>query len=269
MAFILNKGKDMDDFCRLLEKTGQFDRLEIKILSAMFSLEKNRQQKSNASDIAEKAEISVTNTYKYLYSLQQKGLVESDSGKNKIFWLARTNPFQRMFSYVSREYIEKKEVFSNLKEIYDRNVSGKEIWMGKQIFERYSDSGDFTDKSALILDIAQQEVLIMAENIEENFVLMDSIKRAIERGVAVRLMNSSMPEERMSFLKKIGVEMRFMDKIIQPFTMVADGRHGITIEMKGGRKGLDSEMQGVWFLNQETDYKKKFDALWEKAGSVV
>jgi len=269
MAFILNKGKDMDDFCGLLEKTGQFDKLEIKILSAMLSLEKNRQQKSSASDIAEKAEISVTNTYKYLYSLQQKGLVESDSGKNKIFWLARANPFQRMFSYVSREYIEKKETFSKLKEIYDRNISGKDIWMGKQIFERYSNSRDFTDKAALVLDIAQQEVLIMAEDVDDDFVLMDSIKRAIERGVKIRIMNSSMPEERTALFKKMGAELRFMDRIMQPFTMVADGRHGITIEMKGGKKGADSETQGVWFLNKETDYRKKFDALWEKAGSVV
>lgn len=269
MAFILNKVKEMDDFCGLLEKTGEFDKLEIKILSAMLSLEKSRQPKNNASDIAKKAEISVTNAYKYIYSLQQKGLVESDSGKNKIFWLARTNPFQRMFSYVSREYIEKKGIFSKLKEIYDKSISGKDIWMGKQIFERYSKAGDFTDKAALVLDIAQQEVLIMAEDIEEDFVLMDSIKRAIERGVKIRIMNSSMPEERTSLFKKMGVELRFMDRIMQPFTMVADGRHGITIEMKNGKKGADSEIEGVWFLNKETDYRKKFDSLWEKAGSVV
>ncbi len=268
MSFILNKNKDIDDFCGLLEKTGQFDKLEIKILSAMLSLEKGKQQKSNASDISKRAEISVTNTYKYLYSLQQKGLVESDSGKNKIFWLARSNPFQRMFSYVSRDYLEKKEIFSKLNEIYDKSISDKEIWMGKQIFERYSKSGDFTDKSALILDIAQEEVMIMAEDIEENFVLMDSLKRAVGRGVKVRVMNSNMPEERIALMKKMGAELRFMDRIVQPFTMVADGRHGITIEMKNGRSD-NYEIRGTWFLNQETDYRKKFDALWEKAGSVV
>ncbi len=268
MSFILNKNKEIDDFCGLMKKTGQFDKLEIKILSAMLSLEKGRQPKNSASDISKKAELSVTNAYKYLYSLQQKGLVESDSGKNKIFWLARTNPFQRMFSYVSREYIEKKETFSKLKEIYDRNISGKDIWMGKQIFERYSKSGDFTDKAALILDIAQQEVLIMAEDIEDDFVLMDSIKRAIERGVKIRMMNSSMPEERTSLFKKMGAELRFMDRIMQPFTMVADGRHGITVEMKRN-SSQNTEMCGTWFLNQETDYRKKFDALWEKAGSVI
>ncbi len=268
MPFILNKNKEIDDFCGLLEKSGQFDKLEIKILSAMLFLEKGKQPKNNASDISKKAEISVTNTYKYLYSLQQKGLVESDEGKNKIFWLARANPFQRMFSYVSREYLEKKEIFSKLKEIYDKNISGKEIWMGKQIFERYSKAEDFTDKAALVLDIAQEEVLIMAEDIEDDFILIDSLKRAIERGVKVRIMNSNMPEERIALLKKMGVEMRFMDRIVQPFTMVADGRHGITIEMKGS-SGEDSEMRGVWFLNQGTDYNKKFDMLWEKAGSVV
>jgi sugar-specific transcriptional regulator TrmB len=268
MPFILNKSKETDDFCELLEKTGRFDKLEIKTLSAMLFLEKGRQPKNSASDISKKAEMSVTNAYKYLYSLQQKGLVESDSGKNKIFWLARTNPFQRMFSYVSREYLEKKEVFGRLKEIYDRSVSGKEIWMGKQIFERYSKSQDFTDKAALVLDIAQQEVLIMAEDIEEDFVLMDSIKRAIERGVKIRMMNSNMPEERIALMRKMGVELRYMDRIMQPFTMVADGRHGITIEMKGSARE-NSEMRGTWFLNHDTDYRKKFDALWEKAGTVI
>ncbi len=268
MTFILNKSKDIDDFCGLLKKTGQFDKLEIKILFAMLSLEKGRQPKSSASDISKKAELSVTNAYKYLYSLQQKGLVESDSGKNKIFWLARTNPFQRMFSYVSREYLEKKEIFGKLKEIYDKNVSGKEIWMGKRIFERYSNTADFVEKAALIMDIAQEEVLIMAEDVEDDFILLDSMKRAAERGVKIRMMNSSMPEERIALMRKVGAELRFMDKIIQPFTMVADSRHGITIEMKGN-PGRGSEMRGTWFLNQDTDYKKKFDALWEKAGSVV
>lgn len=268
MPFTINKSKEMDDFCGLLEKTGQFDKLEIKILSAMLSLEKNRQQKNTASEISKKAEMSVTNAYKYIYSLQQKGLVESDSGKNKIFWLARANPFQRLFSYISRDYIEKKELYSKLKEIYDRNVSGKEIWMGKQVFERYSKAEDFTDKAALILDIAQQEVLIMAEDIDDDFILLDSMKRASERGVKIKIMNSSMPEEKIALMRKMGAELKFMDRIIQPLTMVVDGRHGITIEMKS-RKPDGSEMRGTWFLNQETDYKRKFDALWEKAGSMV
>lgn len=269
MPFILNKNREIEDFCELLKKTGQFDKLEIKILSAMLSLEKNRQSKNNASEISKKAEISVTNTYKYLYSLQQKGLVESDSGKNKIFWLARANPFQRLFSYISREYLEKKEVFSRLMEIYGKNVSGKDVWMGKQIFERYSKAGDFTEKASFIMDVAQQEIMIMAEDMEDDFIFLDSLKRAVGRGIKIRIMNSGMPEERTELLQKIGAELKFMDKIMQPFTMVADGRHGITIEVKNSKGGEDSGMRGVWFLNQETDYKKKFDALWEKAGSVI
>lgn len=268
MPFILNKNREIEDFCELLRKTEQFDKLEIKILSAMFLLEKNKQPKSCASAIAEKAEMSVTNTYKYLYSLQQKGLVESDSGKNKIFWLARTNPFERLFSHLSKEYIEKKEVFSKLKDVYEKIVSGKDVWMGKQVFERYSNSEDFINKASLIMDIAQKEIMIMAEDIEDDFILVDSMKRAIWRGIKIRIMNSNIPEEKIALLKKIGAELRFMDRIVQPFTMVADGRHGITVEMKGNPR-QNTEICGTWFLNHETDYKKKFDALWEKAGSMV
>lgn len=268
MPFTISKSKEADDFCGLLEKTGRFDRLEIKILGAMLALEKNRQPKNTASEISKKAEMPVTNAYKYIYSLQQKGLVESDSGKNKIFWLARANPFQRLFSYVSREYLEKKELYSKLRELYDKSIPGKEIWLGKQVFERYSKAEDFADKAALILDIAQREVLIMAEDIGDDFILLDSMKRASERGVKIRIMNSSMPEERIALMRKMGVELRYMDRIMQPLTMVVDGRHGITIEMKGGKPD-GQEMRGTWFLNQDTDYKRKFEALWEKAGSVV
>ncbi len=267
MAFILNKNREIEDFCRLLEKTGQFDKLEIKILSAMFSLD-GKQPKNSASLIAKNADMSVTNAYKYLYSLQQKGLVESDSSKNKIFWLARANPFERLFSYVSREYLKKKETFYRLKEIYDKNISGKEVWMGKQVFERYSNPEDFINKASLIMDVAQKEIMIMAEDIENDFIFMDSMKRAAGRGVKIRIMNSSLHEDTIALLRKIGAELRFMDRIVQPFTMVADGRHGITIEMKNSRKG-DSEIRGTWFLNHETDYRKKFDSLWERAGSVV
>lgn len=267
MTLIMSKDKEMEEFCMFLEKSGQFDKLEIKILIAMFSLEKNKKIKNNASEISKRAGISVTNAYKYLYSLQQKGLVEYDSGKNKIFWLARANPFQRLFSYVSKEYLEKKELFSKLKNIYEKNIFGNEIWMGKKVFERYSKARDFIDKAAYILDVAHEEIMIMAEDIEEDFVLIDSIKRAVERGVKIRIMSSNMPEERITLLKKIGVELKFMDKIMQPLTMVADDIHGITIEMKG-RQTEDFEMRGVWFLNQNTEYKKKFDMLWEKAGSL-
>lgn len=268
MTFILNKSKDMDDFCELLRKTEQFDKLEIKILSAMLYLDKNRQSKNNASEISKRAEMSVTNAYKYLYSLQQKGLVESDSGKNKIFWLARTNPFERLFSYLSKEYLEKKEMFSKLKNVYEKTISGKDVWMGKQVFERYSNSEDFINKASLIMDIAQKEIMIMAEDIEDDFILVDSMKRALGRGIKIRIMNSNIPEEKIALLRKIGAELRFMDRIVQPFTMVADGRHGITVEMKRNPR-QNTEMCGTWFLNQETDYKKKFDSLWEKAGSMV
>ena len=36
--------------------------------------------------------------------------------------------------------------------------------------------------------------------------------------------------------------------------MVMDERHGITVDKEG---------KGLWFLNCNTDYKKRFDEMWE------
>ena len=63
--------KRIEDFCSMLNDTGVFDELEIKVLKALLSLRNDRHiNKCTASEISKGAGISVTNAYKYLYSLQ-------------------------------------------------------------------------------------------------------------------------------------------------------------------------------------------------------
>ncbi len=255
------KEKEISEFCDVLLKTKLFDKLEIKIIRSMLLLEREKRKTVTASMIAKNAKISVTNCYKYLYSLQKKGIVEHETGKNKIFWLSRTNPFKRLFSIVAKEYLERKKQFSLLESYYNSFMPENEIWRGKQVFDRYSSEDDFINKTAFLFDIARNDVMITAEDIVEDIVVLDAIKRAVDRGIRVRLLCSDMPENKIELLRKIGVEVKWIDKIIQPFVMVVDNRHGITVEMK-------NERSGVWFLNKNTDYKKKFDMIWENAGDV-
>lgn len=247
---------NVEEFCSLLKESKQFDDLEIKILQAMLVLEKNRKIKNTASDIARESNLSVTNAYKYLYSLQKKGIIEYDESKNKIFWLSRVNPFPRLFSYIGKEYLAKKQLFSKLEDFYAKTISKGEIWFGTQVFERFSNSEEFINKTAFLLDIAEEEVLITAEEFAEDFIILDAIRRAVERDVKVKVLCLNITKETEERLKKIGVEVKFMDRFFQPFIMVTDSRHGIAIEMRSGK--------GVWFLNQENDYRKKFMDLWQK-----
>ena len=75
-----------EEFCNLLKQTKEFDDVEVKMIRAMLNLENRDMAKFTAATIAKELNMSVTNAYKYLYSLQQKGIIESMAGKNKVFW---------------------------------------------------------------------------------------------------------------------------------------------------------------------------------------
>ncbi len=241
-----------DDFSALLKETGQFDDLEIRILRSIMVLSARKTQKMTAAFIAKEAGVSVTNAYKYLYSLQKKGLVESNEEKNKTFWLARSvNPFPRLFAYMSEEYMKKKELFKKLEDYYSSFISKEQIWGGEKIYEHYADG--FVEKASLLFELAKQEIIITTDRLYDNIILLDGIRRAIERGVKIRVISEEIHPETVSKLKKIGIEMRLGKA--WPYVVLVDGRHGITSE---GNKG-------VWFLNQDTTYKFRFEEIWEKA----
>lgn len=247
---------NVEEFCALLKQSKQFDVLEIKILQAMLALEKSKKIKNTASDIASASNLSVTNAYKYLYSLQKKGIIEYDDSKNKIFWLSRTSPFPRLFSFLGKQYLERKEMFKKLDEFYSKSVSKGGVWLGMKVFERFESEDEFVNRTAFLLDIAEEEVLITAEDFAEDFIIIDAVRRAIERDIKIKILCLNITKETEEKMKKIGVEVKFMDRFFQPFIMVVDSRHGIAIEMKSHR--------GVWFLNQDNDYRRKFMELWQK-----
>jgi len=243
----------VSEFIALLRKSKEFDELEIKIIEALLKLQNRSIQRASANQIAKEANMSVTNAYKYLYSLQRKGIVESMTEKSKVFWLARSaNPFPRFFSYITKELLSKKELFKQLEEKYNELIDTDIVWFGEKMYQQYE--GDFANKAAFIIDIAKNEILITTHKFFDDIVLRDAIRRAIERGVKVRVIADTVHPDEIEKLKKIGIDIRFGSA--WPYIIVADENHGITV---------DKSERGLWFLNCNTDYKKKFEEKWEQA----
>ena len=249
---------EINEFCSMLKESKQFDDLEIRIVRAMLKLAVRELLKVNANIIANEASMSVTNAYKYLYSLERKGLVESGQDKNKVFWLTRsTNPFPRIMSYVSKDYLRLKDLFSQLEKVYDdyMKLRGPAIWQGEKAYEQYE--GDFIRRAAFLFDIANAEILITTKKFYDDIVLLEAIKRAVERGVKIRVIASEMFPPMIEKLRKINIEMRLGRAM--PYLIMADEKHGMTI---------DENEKGIWFLNCKTDYKDKFEEFWEKAHAI-
>ena len=246
----------IDDFCNLLRKSRYFDELEVKVLQAMLVLRRNKQLKCNANTIASTSNLSVTNTYKYLYSLQKKGLVESSKDKNKIFWLSSsTNPFPRILSYIGKEYLIKKDLYEKLASKYSALVPEGEVWGGEKVRENYDE--DYLHKSSFIIDVSKKDVMMTMNRFNNDYVFVDSLKRAVERGVKIRIIAEEIDSGLSERLRKIGIEMRLGKS--WPYIIVSDSRHGVTNEFEGG---------GRWFLNIPTDYSEKFEEMWENAQKV-
>ncbi|NIM46734.1 MAG: hypothetical protein GTN40_01080 [Candidatus Aenigmarchaeota archaeon] len=249
---------EINEFCSMLKESKQFDDLEVRILRAMLILTNRDVIKAEASRIAKEAGISVTNAYKYLYSLQRKGLIESGQEKSKVFWLARsTNPFQRILSYVSKDYIRLKELFGKLEKTYDEflKIRGKTVWLGEKAYEQYE--GDFANKAALLFDIAEDEILVTTDKFYDDIVLLEAIKRAVERGIKIRIVAAELHPETLKKLKSINIDMRLGRAL--PYLVMIDGKHGMTV---------DESEKGIWFLNCKTDYKDKFEEFWNKAHAI-
>ncbi|MBU3904714.1 MAG: Rrf2 family transcriptional regulator [Nanoarchaeota archaeon] len=241
------------EFCDILKQTGEFDDVEVKMIRAMLNLENRDMAKFTAVTIANELDMSVTNAYKYLYSLQQKGVVESIAGKNKVFWLARSaNPFPRLFSYVTKKYIDKRGMFDKLEELYKGIVRTDVVWFGEKMYEQYEKN--FEDRASFLIDVSKEELLITTQRFFDNILILDALRRAVKRGVKIKIISNEIDSDRMDGLKKIGIAFRLGKA--WPYIMVMDERHGITVDKEG---------KGLWFLNCNTDYKVKFDEMWDSS----
>lgn len=246
---------EINDFCSLLKDSKQFDELEIRIIRSMLMLANRDQIKVNANVVASETGMSVTNAYKYLYSLEKKGLVESGKDKNKVFWLSMSsNPFPRMMSYVGKDYLRLKDLFSKLEEQYNDFIElrGKNIWQGEKAYEQYE--GDFIRRAAFLFDLANEEILITTDKFYDDVVLLEAIKRAVQRGVKIKIIASELHPQLLQNLRKINIEMRLGKAL--PYLILIDEKHGMTV---------DEAEKGTWFLNCDTKYKDNFDEFWERA----
>ena len=246
---------EINEFCSLIKDSKQFDDLEIRIVRAMLMLASRDRLKVNANEIAKEAGISVTNAYKYLYSLERKGLVESGQEKNKVFWLTRSaNPFPRMMSFVTKDYFRLKDLFGKVKEKYDEYIEfrGPAIWHGEKAYEQYE--GDFLRRASMLFDLANDEIVITTDKFYNDIVLLESVKRAVERGIKIRIIAAELEPKLLQNLRKINIEMRLGRAM--PYLILVDEQHGMTV---------DEKEKGIWFLNCKTDYKKTFENFWERA----
>lgn len=243
-----------DELCDLLRQTKQFDELEIRIMRAMLMLRNKKHQKPTAAMIAKEAGITVTNAYKYLYSLQTKGLVESGKEKNKLFWLTQSsNPFPRLFSFAMRDFQKMREVFNDAKNIYDKMVPPtNQPWLGDKVYEKYENN--FVHRAAYLFDLARDEIIISAPKVYNDSVLVDALARAISRGVRVRFVAEEVDAKVTKQLREAGLELRFGRA--WPYAILVDDMHGMTVE---------AENKGLWFLNSKNQFKQHFEQLWNKA----
>lgn len=247
------------DFFTLLEETGNFNQLELDVLDALFTLKKDGKEEVTAREISKEAGMSVTNAYKYLYSLKEKGLVEfrtGSKGKNKVFWLAEsTNPFPRMFSLIGKEFLKKKHMFERLEYLYRNYVQGGSVWKGHKIRETFV--GNIEEKMAYLFDIAQKEILIATKKFNNDFVVMDALKRALSRGVKVRIITEIADQKFVQKMKSAGIPVKMC--FGHSNVVIVDSKHGLKINLDG---------TGEIFLNYNTDYKARFEELWENADSL-
>ena len=253
--------EDINEFCKMLEQTGELDELELKIFKAMLFLDLRKETKDTiprlpASMIAERSGIPATNVYKYLYNLQEKGLIESSDGKNKVFWISRSsNPFPRIFGIVSRKFLAKKSLFNELEKRYENFIKHGPIWGGEKFYQQYK--GSFADRAAFLFDAAKKEILITTDRFFDDIALLDAIKRAVVRGVKIRIISGEIHPDTLRGLQKINIELR-LGKVF-PNLILVDEKHGMT---------MDQNEEGIWFLNMSTDYRDKFEDHWDRADVI-
>ncbi len=242
-----------DELCSLLRQTRQFDELEIRILNSMLMLRQKKQVKLTAAAIAKESGITVTNAYKYLYSLQVKGIVESSKEKNKLFWLTSSNPFPRLFSFAMKDFQKMKDLFANSKQIYEKLVpANNQPWLGEKVYEKYENN--FAHRASYLFDLAHDEIIVSAPKFFEDVVLIDALSRAISRGVKVRFLAEEIDAKVTKQLREVGLEVRFGRS--WPYAILVDELHGMT---------SDAENKGLWFLNTQNQFRQHFEQLWGKA----
>ncbi len=248
-------------FERFLKDSGVFDKVEIKVIMAMIDLEKEGKVKNTASEIAKKSGMSVTNAYKYLYNLAKFGIVEFEEDKQKVFWLSRVNPFPRIISIITNEYLNRKASLKAAEELYNEVVVPVKVNKLPEV-RKFSGFEDFERYIAYMSDLAKKEINIVSDYVpKDSFIILDSWKRAKERDIRLRWVCSEMSEENIDFLKRIGFEVRFYDEISQPFILISDEKNGVILE------DIES-VEGVVFFNIEKDLKEKFELLWDKSGEI-
>lgn len=250
---------NVEDLFLHIEKIGILNDVEMKILRAMFRLKKEKRDKVSANDIAKAAGISVTNAYKYLYSLQNKWLIESGKinhrNQNIMFWLSQSsNPFPRIMGQKTMEYTEMKKSCELLEKLWSWYLPEESIWGGCKVYEKYE--GNFEGRAAFIIDLAKKEILITADRFFEDFLILDAISRAIKRNVRIKVIVEQLHPDQTKRLRTIGIELRLGK--CWPYIIVADALHGITF----------GEGNNIWFMNCHLKYPEKFEEYW-KAAQVI
>ncbi|MEM5771896.1 MAG: hypothetical protein QXO19_00325 [Candidatus Aenigmatarchaeota archaeon] len=251
----------IEELINYLEKIGFFNKLEIKILSIM--LEKFYKEKKkifDANEIAKLCGMSVTNTYKYLYSLQEKGIIESSKGNigsNKKFWITQScNPIPRILSKITAEYIEKKKNCAVCEKLWNWFVPQEKIWNDQKVYEKYENG--FIDKAALIIDIAKKDIIITFDKFFDNINILDALGRAVNRNVHIRAILEQIHPDQSESLRKIGIELRLGK--VWPYVIISDKMHGITYD--------PVTKSGVYFFNYPVNFYEKFEEFWKNSQEI-
>jgi sugar-specific transcriptional regulator TrmB len=244
-----------EEFCSMLKQTGYFDDLELRILRALVVLRQKKQTRVTAAAVAKEAGMPVTNAYKYLYSLQMKGMVESNKDKNKMFWLSQSsNPFPRLLGAAAQEFADKKDLLVKAAGEWAKSVpTNNQVWAGEKIYDSYDNN--FVNRAAFLFDVARSEILVTSPRFFKEVVLLDTLSRAVRRGVKIRFLAEEVDSKATARIRETGIGLRFGRA--WPYTILVDDVHGMTMESDG---------KGIWFLNQaDHKIKQHFEQVWEHA----
>lgn len=250
----------IDEFIDQLKKLNYFNELELKLLSiALKKFHEEKKKVFTANEIAKFSGISVTNAYKYLYMLQEKGFIESSRGesRNKTFWLTQSNnPIPRLLSILTKEFNEKKKICNNVERAWEWFVPRDKVWNNQKFYEKYE--AEYEKRASFIIDAARKEIIITADRFFDDFIILDAIKRAVGRNIIIRAIVEQLHPDQTESLRKIGIQLRLGK--VWPYVIIADGSHGITYD--------PVSKSGIWFFNQQTKYTEKFEEQWENSQEI-
>lgn len=169
-----------------------------------------------AEEISRRSGIPLPRVYSVLESLEGKGFIEVLGGRPKRYSLQ--DPQRAIEEYLNVKRKEMEEEYNKLKRSWNEFCRMIEPYYTfhkleikpEELMVPLSDLEEAEKKTREIIEQATRSVLIMTNTFSWAERILDSLKRALKRGVEVRVLMrcDEFTRERVSKLRVLGVEIR-------------------------------------------------------------